>query len=94
MTGRWRVFLVRRQRGPKRPIPEDQKDEKYFERRSRNNEAAKKSRSMKRQREAEVEKETKELERERSYLDAQIAHLEKEVEDLSRHATEKKKQYI
>ena len=33
-------------RGEKKPIPEDLKDEKYFERRKRNNLAAKKSRDQ------------------------------------------------
>ena len=34
-----------RPRSEKKPIPDEQKDDKYFERRKRNNEAAKKSRS-------------------------------------------------
>ena len=34
----------KRPRSEKKPIPEEQKDDKYFERRKRNNEAAKKSR--------------------------------------------------
>lgn len=46
--------MVRRQRGEKRPIPEEQKDEKYFERRKRNNEAAKKSRDARKMREDRV----------------------------------------
>lgn len=44
----------RRQRGEKRSIPEEQKDEKYFERRKRNNEAAKKSRDARKIREDRV----------------------------------------
>lgn len=44
----------RRPRGEKRPIPEEQKDEKYFERRRRNNEAAKKSRDARKLREDRV----------------------------------------
>lgn len=47
-------ILNRRQRGEKRPIPEEQKDEKYFERRKRNNEAAKKSRDARKMREDRV----------------------------------------
>lgn len=47
-------LMVRRQRGEKRPIPEEQKDEKYFERRKRNNEAAKKSRDARKMREDRV----------------------------------------
>ena len=38
--------VPRRQRGEKKPIPEDLKDDKYFERRKRNNLAAKKSRDQ------------------------------------------------
>lgn len=47
-------ILNRRQRGEKRPIPNEQKDEKYFERRKRNNEAAKKSRDARKIREDRV----------------------------------------
>ena len=36
----------RRPRGEKKPIPDEQKDDKYFERRKRNNLAAKKSRDQ------------------------------------------------
>lgn len=46
--------FIRRPRGEKRPIPEEQKDEKYFERRKRNNEAAKKSRDARKMREDRV----------------------------------------
>lgn len=44
----------KRLRGEKRPIPDDQKDEKYFERRRRNNQAAKKSRDARKFREDQV----------------------------------------
>lgn len=47
-------MMSRRQRGEKRPIPHEQKDEKYFERRKRNNEAAKKSRDARKIREDRV----------------------------------------
>lgn len=47
-------MMSRRQRGEKRPIPNEQKDEKYFERRKRNNEAAKKSRDARKIREDRV----------------------------------------
>lgn len=50
----FQCILSRRQRGEKRPIPEEQKDEKYFERRKRNNEAAKKSRDARKVREDRV----------------------------------------
>jgi len=41
-------------RGEKRPIPEEQKDDRYFERRKRNNQAAKKSRDARKLREDQV----------------------------------------
>ncbi|XP_050676847.1 uncharacterized protein LOC126973551 [Leptidea sinapis] len=44
-----------RRRGEKRPIPSELKDEKYFERRRRNNQAAKKSRDARRMREDQVQ---------------------------------------
>lgn len=50
----FQCMLNRRQRGEKRPIPDEQKDEKYFERRKRNNEAAKKSRDARKIREDRV----------------------------------------
>lgn len=62
----YQCILNRRQRGEKRPIPDEQKDEKYFERRKRNNEAAKKSRDARKMREDRVSvslnKQTKTLE--------------------------------
>lgn len=51
---RLQCILNRRQRGEKRPIPDEQKDDKYFERRKRNNEAAKKSRDARKIREDRV----------------------------------------
>lgn len=50
----YQAMMSRRQRGEKRPIPNEQKDEKYFERRKRNNEAAKKSRDARKIREDRV----------------------------------------
>ena len=41
----------RRPRGEKKPIPEEQKDQRYYERRKRNNLAAKKSRDQRKMRE-------------------------------------------
>lgn len=46
--------LHKRPRSEKKPIPDDQKDEKYFERRKRNNQAAKKSRDARKIREDHV----------------------------------------
>jgi len=80
----WWLSAKPRPRGPKRPIPEELKDDKYFEKRSRNNEAAKKSRSSKKDREVEVQERTKLLEGESSFLDAEIANLEREINGLKR----------
>ena len=44
----------RRPRSEKKPIPDEQKDEKYYERRKRNNQAAKKSRDARKIREDQV----------------------------------------
>lgn len=46
----------KRPRSEKKPIPDDQKDEKYYERRKRNNQAAKKSRDARKIREDHVSK--------------------------------------
>lgn len=48
------LILNKRHRGKKRSIPDEQKDGKYFERRKRNNEAAKKSRDARKMREDRV----------------------------------------
>lgn len=47
-------LIPKRPRCEKKPIPENQKDERYFERRKRNNEAAKKSRDARKIREDRV----------------------------------------
>jgi primosomal protein N'' len=54
LTGVGACANPKRPRGEKRPIPEDQKDEKYYERRKRNNQAAKKSRDARKIREDQV----------------------------------------
>lgn len=46
--------LHKRPRSEKKPIPDEQKDEKYYERRKRNNQAAKKSRDARKIREDHV----------------------------------------
>ena len=47
-------YRSRRPRSEKRPIPDEQKDDKYYERRKRNNQAAKKSRDARKIREDHV----------------------------------------
>ncbi|KAJ4429543.1 hypothetical protein ANN_21712 [Periplaneta americana] len=51
LTGMGTCSSSKRPRGEKKPIPDDQKDEKYYERRKRNNQAAKKSRDARKIRE-------------------------------------------
>jgi primosomal protein N'' len=51
LTGVAACGTAKRPRGEKKPIPEEQKDEKYYERRKRNNQAAKKSRDARKIRE-------------------------------------------
>lgn len=74
--------FIRRQRGEKRPIPDEQKDEKYYERRKRNNEAAKKSRDARKIREDRVAFRAAMLEQENSILRAQTIALREEVATL------------
>nr|KAG5698192.1 hypothetical protein BaRGS_030555 [Batillaria attramentaria] len=59
-------------RRPKRIIPDDEKDEKYWEKRKRNNMAAKRSRENKRQLEVDIRNKV-------SYLEEDNALLRKEV---------------
>ena len=75
-------FLHRRHRGEKRPIPEEQKDEKYYERRKRNNEAAKKSRDARKIREDRIAFRAALLEQENSLLRAQVLALRDELQTI------------
>ncbi|XP_055918892.1 transcription factor ces-2 [Eupeodes corollae] len=81
-SGVFSSFLQRRPRGEKRPIPEEQKDEKYYERRKRNNEAAKKSRDARKIREDRIAFRAALLEQENSILRAQIAALRNELHSV------------
>ena len=65
--------LPRRPRGEKKPIPEELKDNKYFERRKRNNLAAKKSRDQRKVRESQVCQRATLLEKENAVLRAQVS---------------------
>lgn len=75
-------FLHRRPRGEKRPIPEEQKDDKYYERRKRNNEAAKKSRDARKIREDRIAFRAAFLEQENSLLRAQVMALRDELQTM------------
>nr|XP_034838273.1 cell death specification protein 2-like [Maniola hyperantus] len=68
-----------RRRGEKRPIPAEMKDEKYFERRRRNNQAAKKSRDARRMREDQIAWRACLLEQENASLRAHINALRQET---------------
>ena len=72
----------RRPRSEKKPIPEDLKDNKYFERRKRNNLAAKKSRDARKSREDEIAIRASFLEKENAILRAQVATLREEANSL------------
>ncbi|XP_053965828.1 hepatic leukemia factor [Anastrepha ludens] len=83
-VGVFPAFLHRRSRGEKRPIPEEQKDEKYYERRKRNNEAAKKSRDARKIREDRIAFRAALLEQENSILRAQVMALRDELQTMRR----------
>ena len=72
----------KRPRSEKKPIPTDQKDIKYFERRKRNNMAAKKSRDARKAREDEIAIRASFLEKENAILRAQTATLREEANSL------------
>ncbi|GFY49024.1 hypothetical protein TNIN_391901 [Trichonephila inaurata madagascariensis] len=74
--------LPRRPRSEKRPIPDEQKDDKYFERRKRNNLAAKKSRDARKAREDEIALRACFLEKENAVLRAQVNTLREEAHSL------------
>ncbi|KAL1505717.1 hypothetical protein ABEB36_005217 [Hypothenemus hampei] len=73
---------LKRQRSEKRPIPEEQKDDKYFERRRRNNQAAKKSRDARKMREDQIALKATILEHENAILRAQVSTLRQEASSL------------
>lgn len=72
----------KRPRSEKKPIPSDQKDNKYFERRKRNNQAAKKSRDARKAREDEIATRASFLEKENAILRAQTQTLREEATSL------------
>merc|ERR1712079_482067 len=74
--------VPRRPRGEKKPIPDNQKDNRYFERRRRNNLAAKKSRDQRKQREESVALRAGFLEKENAVLRAQLSNLKEEKNSL------------
>ena len=67
--------VPRRPRGEKKPIPDEQKDERYYERRKRNNLAAKKSRDQRKMREDAIAMRSSFLEKENALLRTQVSAL-------------------
>ena len=67
--------VPRRPRGEKKPIPDEQKDERYFERRKRNNLAAKKSRDQRKMREDAISLRPSFLEKENALMRTQVSAL-------------------
>lgn len=80
----------KRPRSEKKTIPTDQKDEKYFERRKRNNHAAKKSRDARKAREDEIAIRASFLEKENAILRAQVATLREEANSLKQLLLQKR----
>ncbi|XP_063422786.1 transcription factor ces-2-like isoform X3 [Mytilus trossulus] len=72
----------KRPRSEKKAIPNEQKDGKYFERRKRNNNAAKKSRDARKSREDEIAIRASFLEKENAILRAQVGTLREEASSL------------
>ncbi|VDI39071.1 albumin D box-binding protein [Mytilus galloprovincialis] len=72
----------KRPRSEKKAIPDEQKDGKYFERRKRNNNAAKKSRDARKSREDEIAIRASFLEKENAILRAQVGTLREEASSL------------
>ncbi|CAB05032.1 Transcription factor ces-2 [Caenorhabditis elegans] len=74
------------QRSPSRkmsvPIPEEKKDSAYFERRRKNNDAAKRSRDARRQKEEQIASKAHALERENMQLRGKVSSLEQEAAQL------------
>ncbi|XP_055998510.1 D site-binding protein-like isoform X3 [Ostrea edulis] len=80
----------KRPRSEKKPIPSEQKDNKYFERRKRNNMAAKKSRDARKAREDEIAIRASFLEKENAILRAQVGTLREEANSLKQLLLQKR----
>ncbi|XP_011663838.1 bZIP transcription factor 16-like isoform X2 [Strongylocentrotus purpuratus] len=71
-----------KRRGNKRDVPVDEKDNRYYERRDRNNKAAKRSRDARKIREEQVGMRAHYLEKENDFLRAQLNTLREEANSL------------
>ena len=67
--------VPRRPRGEKKPIPSEQRDDRYYERRKRNNLAAKKSRDQRKMREDTIAVRATFLEKENAALRTAVSAL-------------------
>lgn len=70
-------------------VTDTEKDDKYWKRRTRNNEAARRSRDMRRQREIEISTQCKELEKENARLKKELQKLKDKANKLERQLMEK-----
>ncbi|XP_077991495.1 uncharacterized protein LOC144445726 [Glandiceps talaboti] len=73
-----------RKRADKQPVPDEAKDTRYFERRRRNNLAAKRSRDARRAREEDMSVRIAQLEQENAILRSQLAAAREKAETLRR----------
>ncbi|XP_060077322.1 hepatic leukemia factor-like [Ylistrum balloti] len=83
----------KRPRSEKKAFPSEQKDSKYFERRKRNNLAAKKSRDARKSREDEISIRASFLEKENAILRAQVATLREEANSLKQLLLQKRSKH-
>jgi len=63
-------------------VPDDNKDEKYWKRRAKNNEAAKRSRDLRREKENHILQRVAFLERENQLLNQELNSIKLDNEDL------------
>ncbi|OWF40604.1 transcription factor VBP-like isoform X2 [Mizuhopecten yessoensis] len=83
----------KRPRSEKKAFPLEQKDGKYFERRKRNNLAAKKSRDARKSREDDISIRASFLEKENAILRAQVATLREEANSLKQLLLQKRSKH-
>ncbi|KAH0952970.1 hypothetical protein HN011_010858 [Eciton burchellii] len=76
------IAPYKKPRNGRKSIPDDQKDEQYFQKRKRNNQAAKRSRDARKIREDHIALKAKMLEHENTILKVQIATLREEAQSL------------
>lgn len=72
-------------------VSDVEKDDKYWKRRKRNNEAARRSRDMRRQKEIEISMKWKDLEQENARLKKELQKLKDRADELERQLMEKQK---